>query len=84
MNFGLHFVSSFGTQESGPSASGPSPVAAVALLAMLPEQLRQHASGLDLLLKLGEKWKTFNLQDLAETVDEQHAEMGLGSKTIFP
>jgi serine/threonine-protein kinase len=63
---------------------GRSPVAAVALSAMLPDQLRQHTSGLDLLLKLGEKWKSFNLQDLAQKVDEQHAEMGLGVKNDFP
>lgn len=63
---------------------GRSPVAAVALSAMLPDQLRQHASGLELLLKLGEKWKAFNLQELAEKVDEQQAEMGLGVANDFP
>jgi serine/threonine-protein kinase len=63
---------------------GRSPVAAVALSAMLPDQLRQHTTGLDLLFKLGEKWKAFNLQELAQKVDEQHATMALGLKNDFP
>lgn len=63
---------------------GRSPVAAVALSAMLPDQLRQHTTGLNLLLKLGEKWKSFDLLELAQKVDEQHAEMDLGIKNDFP
>lgn len=63
---------------------GRSPVAAVALSAMLPDQLRQHTSGLELLTKLGEKWKAFNLQELAQKVDEQQAEMDLGVTNDFP
>jgi serine/threonine-protein kinase len=63
---------------------GRSPAAAVALSAMLPDQLRQHANGLDLLLKLGEKWKAFDLYELASRVDELHAEMGLGVQNDFP
>ncbi len=63
---------------------GRSPVAAVALSAMLPDQLRQHTSGLTWLLKLGEKWKSFDLQELAEKVDEQHTEMDLGVQNDFP
>jgi serine/threonine-protein kinase len=63
---------------------GRSAVAAVALSAMLPDQLRQHKSGLDLLRKLGEKWKSFNLEELAFRVDELHAEMDLGVRNDFP
>lgn len=63
---------------------GRSPVAAVALSAMLPDQLRQHKTGLDLLLKLGEKWKAFDLLELAQRVDEFHAEMDLGVQNDFP
>ncbi len=63
---------------------GRSPAAAVALSAMLPDQLRQHQNGLDLLLKLGDKWKAFDLAELAERVDEQHAEMDLGVQNDFP
>jgi len=63
---------------------GRSPVAAVALSAMLPDQLRQHKTGLDLLLKLGEKWKAFDLVELAQRVDEFHAEMDLGVQNDFP
>jgi HD-like signal output (HDOD) protein len=63
---------------------GRSPVAAVAISALLPDQLRQHTGGLDLLLKLGEKWKAFDLLELAHRVDEQHAEMGLGVRNDFP
>lgn len=63
---------------------GRSPVAAVALSAMLPDQLRQQKNGLELLRKLGEKWKAFDIEELAQRVDELHAEMDLGVQNDFP
>jgi HD-like signal output (HDOD) protein len=63
---------------------GRSPVAAVALSAMLPDQLRQHYHGLELLSKLEQKWPAFCLERLAETVDQQHEAMNLGVRNDFP
>jgi serine/threonine-protein kinase len=63
---------------------GRSPVAAVALSALLPDQLRQHYHGLDLLSKLQQKWPAFRLEHLAETVDRQHEAMNLGVRNDFP
>ncbi|MGE3315695.1 MAG: HDOD domain-containing protein [Planctomycetaceae bacterium] len=63
---------------------GRSSVAAVALSALLPDQLRQQYRGLEQLMKLGEKWKAFNLEELAGIVDEKHAELGLGVRNDFP
>ncbi len=74
----------FGVQILAHPQLGRSPVAAVAIAAMLPDQLRQHAGGLDLLRKLSEKWKAFDLETLAQRVDEEHAEMGLGVQNDFP
>jgi len=63
---------------------GRSPVAAVALSALLPDQLRQHLQGLELLTKLGEKWGAFDVAEIAQKVDEQHDELGLGMRNDFP
>jgi serine/threonine-protein kinase len=63
---------------------GRSSVAAVALAALLPDQLRQSYQGLELLLVLEEKWPAFRLQALAETVDARHGEAGLGVHNDFP
>jgi HD-like signal output (HDOD) protein len=63
---------------------GRSPVAAVALSALLPDQLRQHYHGLELLSKLEQKWPAFRLESLAETVDRQHEAMNLGVRNDFP
>ncbi|HUG93611.1 MAG TPA: HDOD domain-containing protein [Planctomycetaceae bacterium] len=59
-------------------------VAAVALSALLPEQLRQEVHGLDELLSLQEKWSVFDLERLARTVDEQHAQSGMGLQNDYP
>ncbi len=61
-----------------------SPVAAVALSALLPDQLRQHYRGLHLLKALGQKWSSFNLQELVESVDEIHSQNNLGVHNDFP
>ena len=61
-----------------------SPVAAVALSALLPDQLRQHLSGLELLVKLQEKWPAFRLEELAKIVDEKQQALGLGVRNDFP
>lgn len=61
-----------------------SPAAAVALSALLPDQLRQCYHGLEQLLTLQAQWPAFNLQKLAETVDAKHAENGLGVRNDFP
>ena len=63
---------------------GRSPVAAVALSALLPDQLRQHYRGLEHLLKLQDKWAAFNLERIVETVDAKHAESGFGIQNDFP
>ena len=63
---------------------GRSPVAAVALSALLPDQLRQHYHGLEHLVSLQDKWAAFNLEQLVETVDAKHADSGLGIRNDFP
>ena len=59
-------------------------VAAVALSALLPDQLRQELHGLDQLRKLQEKWPGFDLERLAQTVDEQHEQSALGVRNDYP
>ena len=63
---------------------GRSAVAAVAISAMLPDQLRQNYRGLEQLAQLAEKWPAFNLQELTERVDEQHGELAMGVRNDFP
>jgi serine/threonine-protein kinase len=63
---------------------GRSPVAATALSALLPDQFCQNNQGLRLLMKLEPKWPAFNLQRLAESVDRQYVQMGLGIRNDFP
>lgn len=63
---------------------GRSPAAAVALAALLPDQLRQCYQGLEQLVALEQKWPAFNLQRLAETVDARQSEAGLGVRNDFP
>lgn len=60
------------------------PVAAVALSALLPDQLRQTFSGLEQLVKLEEKWPPFRLRALVEAVDEKHGVMAIGVTNDFP
>ena len=63
---------------------GRSPVAAVAISALLPDQLQQDATGLDQLMQLEEKWPAFDLQALAKKVDETQDQQGLGMRNDFP
>jgi HD-like signal output (HDOD) protein len=63
---------------------GRSPVAAVAVAALLPDQLRQCYQGLEQLQLLEQKWPAFKLQALAEAVDAKHAENGIGQHNDFP
>jgi HD-like signal output (HDOD) protein len=63
---------------------GRTPAAAVAISALLPDQLRQSYSGLEQLMLLEQKWPAFNLQKLAETVDAKQAELGMGVHNDFP
>jgi HD-like signal output (HDOD) protein len=63
---------------------GRTAVAAVALSALLPDQLRQHCHGLGLLRKLETKWPAFQLERLAQSVDEQHKSMSVGVHNDFP
>ena len=63
---------------------GRSPVAAVALSALLPDQLRQCYRGLEQLLVLEQKWPAFNLREMAEIVDAKLTESGLGVRNDFP
>jgi len=59
-------------------------VAAVALSALLPDQLRQDFRGLEQLRALEEKWPQFDLMKLTEVVDEEHERLGLGVRNDFP
>jgi serine/threonine-protein kinase len=63
---------------------GRTAAAAVALSALLPDQLRQHFHGLDMLQRLQTKWPAFNLERLAQAVDEQHKAMSVGVHNDFP
>ncbi len=60
------------------------PAAAVALSALLPDQLRQDYRGLEQLFHLQKKWSAFNLQDLAIRVDELHESFDMGVRNDFP
>ncbi|MBI3860262.1 MAG: HDOD domain-containing protein [Planctomycetia bacterium] len=59
-------------------------VAAVALSALLPDQMRQCFQGLEQLLALEAKWPAFNLRDMAEIVDAKQETSGLGVRNDFP
>jgi len=63
---------------------GRSPAAAVAISALLPDQIRQNYRGLEELIKLDEKWNAFDFQAIAATVDEKQEEVSLGVKNDFP
>jgi serine/threonine-protein kinase len=63
---------------------GRSPAAAVALSALLPDQLRQSFQGLEHLQFLEKKWPAFNLENIARAVDEKHEEVGMGVRNDFP
>lgn len=61
-----------------------SPVAAVCLSALLPDQLRQNFHGLEQLIRLQTKWPAFRLQSLVDQVDSLHEELSLGVENHFP
>ncbi|MFO0917825.1 MAG: HDOD domain-containing protein [Planctomycetaceae bacterium] len=61
-----------------------SPASAVALSALLPDQLRQQYYGLEQLVLLQQKWPAFHLEELVAKVDEEHAASGLGIANDFP
>jgi serine/threonine-protein kinase len=63
---------------------GPTSVAAVALSALLSDQIRQQEGGIAKLRLLEEKWTAFNLQKVAESVDAKQAAMNLGVQNDFP
>jgi serine/threonine-protein kinase len=63
---------------------GRTAAAAVAIAALLPDQLRQCYQGLEQLLLLETKWPAFRLEELAEQVDREHAEIGMGVRNDFP
>ncbi len=63
---------------------GRSPAAAVAISALLPDQLRQNFHGLEQLVLLDKKWPAFNIEAIAARVDQKHKEMGLGVQNDFP
>ncbi len=60
------------------------PVAAVALSGMLPDQLNQDRDGLATLFRLQEKWAAFDVVAIATQVDEQQEQLGLGVSNQFP
>ena len=61
-----------------------SPVAAVAISALLPDQLRQCFAGLEQLILLQEEWPAFDLEAICAAVDEKHAASGLQVRNDFP
>lgn len=73
-----------GLKILGDKQLGRTSVAAVAISALLPDELRQQKLGLEQLAKLSQKWEAFDLAKLAETVDRQQDEVGLGVKNAFP
>lgn len=59
-------------------------VTAVAISALLPDQIRQQFNGLEQLLVLQERWSAFDLERLVNLVDENHEKLGLGVQNDFP
>jgi len=63
---------------------GGTAAAAVALSALLPDQLRQCYRGLEQLLMVEQAWPALHLKALVDAVDARHATIGLGIHTDFP
>lgn len=61
-----------------------SPIGAVALSALLPDQLRQQFYGLEQLVLLQQKWPAFQLEEMIKKVDAEHGQSGLGVVNDFP
>lgn len=74
----------YGLRILGHDELGRTSAAAVAISALLPDELRQYRGGVQQLARLSEKWSAFDLETLAARVDEQHAEIGMASKNAFP
>ena len=62
---------------------GRSAAAAVAVSALVPDQLHQIPDGLEQLVKLDSVWPQFKLTELAERVDAQYREMSPGPVNQF-
>lgn len=60
------------------------PAAAVAISALLPDQMRQTFNGLEQLIMLEQKWPKFEFGHMVEQVDKMHEESGMGVKNDFP
>ena len=73
-----------GLRILGDKQLGRTAVAAVAVSALLPDELRQQKLGLEQLAKLSQKWNAFDLARIAETVDREQEAVGLGVKNAFP
>jgi HD-like signal output (HDOD) protein len=73
-----------GIQILSDARLGKSPVAATALSALLPDQLCRSHHGLELLLDLQNQWAGFCLERLAESVDQQYLQLGLGVQNELP
>lgn len=73
-----------GLQILSDARLGQSPVAASALSALLPDQFCQDQHGLELLMDLQRKWPEFCLERLAESVDQQYLQLGLGLQNELP
>lgn len=59
-------------------------VTAVAISALLPDQIRQQFNGLEQLLVLQERWSAFDLESIVNKVDENHEKLGIGVRNDFP
>lgn len=73
-----------GLKILGDPRLGRTAVAAVALSAMLPDEIRQQRYGLEQLARLGQKWKAFDLEQIAAKVDADHEAIGLGVQNPYP
>lgn len=57
--------------------------AAVAISSLLPDALRQEVDGLEKLIKLADRWEGFELQPIAEKIDEEFQEIASDSGNRF-
>eukprot|EP00913_Durusdinium_trenchii_P028511 g26739.t1 len=74
----------FGLRILGHKELARTPVAAVALSSLLPDELKQEMKGLIQLAKLGEKWSAFDLESIAAKVDREQEDIGIGVRNDFP
>ncbi len=73
-----------GLRILGDDALGRTAAAAVAVSALLPDQLRQQFDGLEQLHFLETQWPQFNITASAEGVNDTQADLDMGDRNDFP